>query len=260
MGDVGEELVLRAVGKLGGLERRGQFCRALDDKILQVGLMLFQLLLDALAFGDILLHRDEMRNLAGVVENRRDRGFFPDQVAVLAAVAQDAVPGLAGENGAPQIFVGGAGCFFGLEDARRLANGFLAAVSGNSGEARIDVLDHAHAVGDDNRNRALLQGLFQLAAFLLGAPALGNVGIDPDAALVGICGIDGAAVQGAPEHAAVLVPQHHFAAVILAFTHRLVGDTADVVVGFAGVVEIFGRFAEQFARFVVKDFLEAAVA
>ena len=54
-----------------------------------------------------------------------------------------------------------------------------------------------------------------------------DVGIDPDAALVGLCRIDGATIQRAPKHAAILVAQQGFFAVAIAFGQGCVGALAD---------------------------------
>ena len=68
----------------------------------------------------------------------------------------------------------------GLHEARRLAQGLLAAEAGRLLERRVDVLDHAFEVRDDDRVGRLLDGAGQLVDSILCLPAVRNIARDAD--------------------------------------------------------------------------------
>ena len=225
--DIGEEGVLGLIGHLGGCQRGTQIGRALAHQIFQVRPMLLQFIFDFFALGDVFLDRQIMRRLSLVIVNRQDGGFFPEQLAILSLVAQPATPFLAGQQGLPKPLIDLGRRFTGLEKARILANGFIRCVAGVLDKPRIDVLDEPFEVGNDDRDRALLDGLQQLVDFLLGLVALGNVRIHPDAAFLRVRGIEHPTVQCAVEQRAILVLEEQLGAEAFALGVGPVGIFAD---------------------------------
>ena len=227
--DVGEEGVLRLIGDLGRLQCVHKICGAGFNQDLQMRPMLFEFIFDALALGDVFLDRQIVGGPSCIIDDRRDRGFFPEKFAVLAPVAHDAVPLLAREQGLPEFSIDLGRRFARLEDARILADGFVRGIAADFGKPRVDVLDQAGGTGDDDGGRALLDRLQQFLRFLLGVVAFRNVCVDPDTAFMGMLGIKGAAVQCPVEQAAVLVLQDQFGAVVPVLGHHPVGLVADFV-------------------------------
>src|SRR5512132_2541237 len=63
----------------------------------------------------------------------------------------------------------------GLENTWIPAYGFRQGIAGHLGELRIDVFDVTVAIGDDDRHRALLDGLKELAQVCLGFLLFGDL-------------------------------------------------------------------------------------
>ncbi len=123
--------------------------------------------LGALALGHVLLHRHVVGDAAVAVDERRDRGLDPHEVAVLLAVDQLASPLAAGGDRAPEVAVGLGRRLARLQEPRVPADRLLRGVARALGEARVDVLDRAVGIGDDDRRGALLDGARELAGPLL---------------------------------------------------------------------------------------------
>ena len=69
-------------------------------------------------------------------------------------------------QGVPKVSVNLRWSQSGFEEARFPTNRLLRAIAGGTGKLRIDVLDQAGAVGDDDGYGALLNRLRELAQFL----------------------------------------------------------------------------------------------
>jgi len=117
------------------------------------------LVLEALELGDVLLDPHEMADDPVVVPDGRDGGQLPHQFAGLGAVVEQAVPFPAAQDRVPEVLVEVPGQEAALEDPGRLPGHILQGVAHDLGELGVDVLDDAPGVGDDHRNRALLDGL-----------------------------------------------------------------------------------------------------
>jgi hypothetical protein len=121
-----------------------------------------------LARGDVLFHTDKMLQYAMIVEHRRNRGQFPEQRAILAAIMELALPGAAGGDCSPHVAIFFRRLFPGTQHLRIPADDFGGAVASGRLELRIDVLNHRIRVSDDDGNRALLHRQRQRAQRLLG--------------------------------------------------------------------------------------------
>ena len=118
-----------------------------------------QALLGVHALADILAGGDEMGNLAADgIAQRRDALLLVVQVAVLAPVDEDLPEHLAGLQGLPEALVEIVAVLARLHQTRRLPQGLLAGIAGVTLEGRVDILDTALAVGDEDRVRGLFQG------------------------------------------------------------------------------------------------------
>ena len=171
----GEEVALGAVGGLGGGERLAQLARAGLDQVLEALAVVVQLRLHAARGGDVLLDRDVVGGLAGVVVDRDDVGALVVFLAVLVAVVQHAGPRLARGQAAPHVLVGAARRLARLQDARVPAQHLFGLVAALAQEALVHILDVAGEVGDDDALRALLDRAGELAQGRLGLLARAHV-------------------------------------------------------------------------------------
>lgn len=103
----------------------------------------------------------------------------PEQLAVLATVAQLAPPLAPLGDLLPQVDVGLGGRPPRLEDARVPTDRLGSRVPGHLLEAGVHVLDIPRSVGDHDRDRALLDGTGQAAKLVLDVLALGDVQRQP---------------------------------------------------------------------------------
>ena len=80
-------------------------------------------------------------------------------LAALLAIDQDTADHLPGEQAGPDLSIELGRVFPGLEHPRRLAQGFLRHVARGVLERRIDILDHAGPVRDEDGVSGLLHGV-----------------------------------------------------------------------------------------------------
>ncbi len=124
---------------------------------------LVELILKLLALGNVFLDREEMGDGSVRCPNRRDRRGLPEEFSVLPPVLHLPPPFVTRRDGFPQVpvfFLGGVARF---QNTRVLANDILGAITSDRAELRIDVLDGAFDVRDDDGGRALLDGTGQLS-------------------------------------------------------------------------------------------------
>jgi len=122
--------------------------------------------LGVFARGDVFFDGDVVGGPALGVGDGGDAGELPVLFAVLLEVLKLAVPGLAGTDGLPKLFVDfgrGAG---GAEDAWIFAEGLLLRVAGDFCEFGVYVLDLAVEVRDDDGGGAELDGAGEFAEAL----------------------------------------------------------------------------------------------
>ena len=110
---------------------------------------------------DVLLVRHVVRHLAEGVADGVERGALGVGLAVLAAVDQLALPGLALGQLVPHLGIGAARRQPGLQQARVAAQHLLGAVAADLGEGAVDVQDAGLGVGHHHRRGALVQCLGQ---------------------------------------------------------------------------------------------------
>ncbi len=134
-------------------------------KVHQEVLALLQRRLGELAMGDVVLHRDVVRDLTVGVSDAGDGGGLPEQFTVLAAVAQLSVPLTACRDRRPHVVVDLGGHRPRLEDSRVLAAHFILREAGGPLEVGVHILDGAAAVRDDDGERALFHQRVRARAF-----------------------------------------------------------------------------------------------
>jgi hypothetical protein len=149
-----------------------------------------QIFFDALTGADILLDRQVVGDGALLVAHRRDGDILPIETPVAPHTGRLALPDLAGAHRGAERLLDCRPHALALQVAQFLADGFRAAVAGGGHKTRIDVLDHPACVGDHHGDRALLDGLRQLAQPLLGDAALGDVAVGDALAEVLTVGVD----------------------------------------------------------------------
>jgi hypothetical protein len=163
-----------------------------------------QIFFDALAGADIFLDRQVVGDGALLVAHRRDGDILPVETPVAPHAGRLAPPDLAGAHRGAERLLDCRPHALALQVAQFLADGFRAAVAGGGHKTRIDVLDHPACVGDHHGDRALLDGLRQLAQPLLGDAALGDVAVGDALAAMLAVGVDQrAAAVGDPAHRAI---------------------------------------------------------
>ena len=108
-----------------------------------------------------------MRDHARAVLDRADGLLHPIQFPGLFAVHQRPAEIIALQNLAPEPVVEGPVMQARLQDAWRLADNFLAAVTGYDFKRWIDILNRALAVGDHDAVGGLLHGTGEQADHLL---------------------------------------------------------------------------------------------
>ena len=143
-------------------------------QVVETGLM-EQAFLVFLANRDVFLDGDIVGDLAVGGLDRRDRGEFPEHLAVLLPVEQFAAPFAPRRDRLPQITVAFLGHEPGLEKARVLADDLVRRVTRQLDELGVDVLDFALGIGDQDRGGALLDRLRQLSQAFLRLFSLGDV-------------------------------------------------------------------------------------
>ncbi|KAF5031944.1 hypothetical protein DSECCO2_622470 [anaerobic digester metagenome] len=115
---------------------------------------------------DVLLEGDEMRDVPCASDGRYGH-VFPEQLAVLALVVQLPLPGPAGENGPPQVFVDLGRHEPRFHDPWVLADDFGEAETRFLLELRVDVFDDPVDVRDHDAHGPLLHHGGQFPAPLL---------------------------------------------------------------------------------------------
>ncbi len=125
------------------------------------------------ALGHVLLDRDEVRDRAPVVHDRRDRLLLRVEGAVLAAVHDRAAPGLAAEHRGPDLRVERRLVAARLQRARVPADELLRRVAGDRAGRGVHPGDRAGAIGDDDpvRGGAQRGGLHAQRLEAIGAAA-----------------------------------------------------------------------------------------
>ncbi len=126
-----------------------------DDPV-EEGCRQTQLVFGPFALGDVLLDRDEMRDVALAIEDGGDGGRLPVKLPVLLAVAEFAVPGASRVDGGPQLLVFGRCGHSRLEDSRILSQSLSDFVTSQLQKPGVDVFDLALPIGDDDACRTLL--------------------------------------------------------------------------------------------------------
>ena len=124
--------------------------------------------LDPLA--DIASRRDKVRDLACLVNQRRDDFFLKEGRAVVLAVYQGAAVGLLAQHRFPQFGIGGGVLLLRLEYRGRAASDRLCVVAGHLLKGGVNVLELALAVGNEDAVGCLLDCLGQFAQHVLGQP------------------------------------------------------------------------------------------
>ena len=142
----------------------------------ELGLQGLLLLLGAELLGDVALDGHVIDHVAGGVAHGGNGGLLGAQRAVLALVDDLAFPGLAGLQGAPQVPVEFRVVLAALEQARILAEHFLAGIAGGAGEGGIHVEDGALGVGDEDGFAGLFDGANQPLVLGFRPLARGDVG------------------------------------------------------------------------------------
>ena len=130
-------------------------------------LSLTQLTLELVVGRHVALDADEVRQALLGVEDGRDGQRRLEQAAILAAVGQFALPALAVEDGAPHFLIQLGRMAAALEQVRRMAAQFVAAVTGQIDEGLVDVEDAAAQVGNHDAVAGRLQGLNEQQVELL---------------------------------------------------------------------------------------------
>ncbi len=158
--------LFQAIGEQRPVGQSGQFV---------VGGEIFQLRLIGFAFGDVLLDRHVMSDDPRRIDHRRDRSQFPEVTAIFSAVADFAVPFLAGGELFPKFPVAFRRVVPRLQDPHVLAADLFQGIAGDSGEFGVDVFDASGGIGDNHGGGALFHGQAQFPQFFLGRLALGDV-------------------------------------------------------------------------------------
>ena len=133
----------------GGVLEIDVIRQVVHERLQQVVLVI-QRFLDAFAFGDVLLDRNEILNRAIFTRHRGDGHVLVVTSAILPFVDQLAVPGISSGNGFPEFGIKLLGMAARLEQACRLAQDLLSGIACETGESRIDPEDFALAVGNDD--------------------------------------------------------------------------------------------------------------
>ena len=124
---------------LGGRE----FRRAPGDEFLELVAMQLEFLRELALAGDVLLHGDEIRDVAVLVAHGRDAAVIDADRAARAAIAQFPFPRATLQQGRAEIVEGRRRAGIGAEHPRRLANGLLARITGDPAERVVDEGDPA---------------------------------------------------------------------------------------------------------------------
>lgn len=131
--------LLQAVGEQGAIRQAGE--RIEKGQALQLAP-------GFLVAGDVGEDRDIVRNHAGRIAQGADGQPFGVEFAGFLAVPDVALPVAGGGQRAPHLDVVGAVLHIRLEQAGAAPDHFVARISGQCGEGRIDIDDAAGAIGD----------------------------------------------------------------------------------------------------------------
>ena len=218
---VGQEAALCLVRGVGLHTRHAQFGGALGDQFFQVVSIAIEFLTDTLLLGDVFLDRHIVADASVGLADRRDDGELGVSAAILLAIVELAFPRLALGQRRPQGHIGLARRLARVQEARVAAERFFAAVTSRPNEGVIDVLDARLGIGDDDAFRALLDRLRQLAQFIPGLLAVGDVpayGGPSDDLAAGVADAEevvehpdrraGLKMAQADLHVAMTLPQH----------------------------------------------------
>ncbi|OPZ80976.1 MAG: hypothetical protein BWY76_03182 [bacterium ADurb.Bin429] len=145
------------------------------NRRVQLGQQSLALLGGAPLRGDVLLHRQVVRDYPASVTNRRDGSGFPVELAILSLVAEDAAPLTAGADRPPELRIDFRRCHARFEQAWRGAQHFVHGVAGDFRQLRIGVDNAGLRIGDDDRRRTLLDRALKKAQLLFRPPAFRHV-------------------------------------------------------------------------------------
>jgi len=109
--------------------------------------------------GHVAVHAEEVSNLSGGVEHRRDHQFRQIIATVLAPIHQGASPWTLALDGAPELLIDGVRCRVAGQNGFVLADDIVAAVAGKFLERRVGVEDVGSCVGDGDGDRSLFYRL-----------------------------------------------------------------------------------------------------
>ena len=122
-----------------------------------------QFLLAVVRFRHVVLDGDDMADTAAGVADRGDPVLGPVDTAILASVAEQAVPDPAAAHRSPQLRIGLAGSQARLQEAGRPAQDLVAAPAGNAAEMGIGIFDRAVRACDQDAHRRMLHRQLELA-------------------------------------------------------------------------------------------------
>ena len=174
----GQKLTLGSVGGFRPLTCFLQLLSALGHDALQMVAVALQRLHQILFFRDVFLHTEIMSDPpVGLSQGRDGRQFGVDAPA-LTLVDERPRPGALGAQCGPEFGKGGRWCLPGMQQARILADQFLARVAADRHEGVIDIFDATVEVGDEDAHRGALDDLVELMQTGLGLPASVDVARD----------------------------------------------------------------------------------
>jgi len=134
--------------------------RGMVEEQLQLARLLGELPLDADQARDVGANGQETEAPATETEQRDDRGVDPIKAAVLGAIADRALPNLAGKDRLPEADVERVGMLPRLQDAVGLPDELGLGVAGDLAKAAVDVADDALGVGE-RHDRVVVEPLAQ---------------------------------------------------------------------------------------------------